>query len=1219
MCDRADSEITDNQDVFSEILDIFGKPGYKTFSDKYNKSFSQKDVIASILDKKNTFAIIPTGGGKSICYQAPSLFLDGITIVVSPLVELIHDQVTQFNQTIENYNEKLKKDGKRPFKAVYPGMDDLSAYTIFGRIYKKTEDIETPNYCLLYLSPEKLTNPGFMRNLYIAELNGMKIANIVIDEAHCLSMWGFDFRENYLDILRFINQRKERPIISAFTATVTNLDIFIIKKLLGFGGLDESELQFFKCIAPRKELNFEHIIRCNDDDDENIDEDNKDVQNRQDTVLKILCSEKYREMNTIIYCTTVTTTKELFNYLKSQEEMWGRTIYMYHGAMNKTARSKSAQRFIQSKKGSIIIATKAFGMGIDKPDVHLVIHYDMSLSLEEYYQEVGRAARGKDIIGTSILLYTKGNKETASRGSYEWTKDWIKKQSSLKHFETTIISSRLSNKSRAFLQELPHKRLNAVFYYIKKQLASMSGTEKNNNISDPQDYIIKYLKRGIREKDKKVLNAFLSDLERIIYEINSLHVANSKLANIIRWHPDQYELNKEDTVDIDEWKRKRKKDYDNFIRTDVEVNSAYIRIPGLKSYKQIDHQAALGYIIQGTDLLPSGDKEIDVLYAVSNDASLIIKGAYINDGKWTEDPEDHFVKNKKTVKGILNKQRFQDWREYDPEEYIKHNHDYDFSKAFAYIRGQRSRIVRYKISGRDKLSYFDMCVADTVYSLKYHGKDIILAKDIWKVLSGNLDVRFPRSSSRIETEIRHSLIKLYNTRIYIKDPQLARPLDEERFLPFIGDNSNPFIPASDKKGGFKLAVTPLLYRHSEYINGEIIRIPVAYLRPREYADGYYRYGIKPLMNENPQFSVGFKEIGADSAAHSKNKQKSESVPVIILDEKVEKKKRSPKKNKANEKKDEEDKSTESGEATETEERTETEEINETEKTSKSAETAEISEGIENENNSEESTNLEYVEFRKMKVKPCLRLKGDGRNEYSITIGRYIKDNKKVEKIDEGSCYSVKTVAWRSTIEDSVLLHYLLHRISIALAKKRGEYINFSTIVDMVDAYLPRNMPSKQRKNRVYRKTLAFLCYFERISYIKFLAYVTDFCFLTYKRTKIHTAYFEVRHIAHVKYWRDGDEKYIQFNDILLKWVHTPEECHENFMENKKQYTKETLIRVRNTEINDLDGIRILPIKYDPDAPKKETEGKTKEETKEEIKEEIKEETKGTLSEPSQSV
>ena len=1262
------------EECLKQIKEIFKIPDFKEYQGfsqadlnqiKDTPGFSQADVIRNILRHLDTFAIIPTGGGKSICFQAPALFLDGITIVITPLVELIRDQVNGFNKIIEDYNKKRSEQGLRPYKAVYPGMDDIYPDEIFRSIVSENADGNDPIYCLLYLSPEKFTHPKFVRTLAQYLDNGLIIPNIVIDEVHCLSLWGFDFREDFLSLLNFIKQFPVRPAINAFTATVTTADIKIIEHLLNFDKSKKANrYSFFQCLKPREELIFMPIIKCCNDSEEESSEHKK----RKSVLLSTIESKEYNNLNTIIYCTTVKSTKEIYAFLKNEADLNERSLYMYHGSMSKLTRSIVAEKFINSKEGCIMVATKAFGMGINKDDVSLIIHYDIPLSLEEYYQEAGRAARGQGVTGTCILLFTSGSKEKPSRGSYESTSEWVINQSSLKGLENTVLASRLSNTSRRILQSFHKTRFREVMRFINRQPDSTVKDSLTYSI-DVQKYIIGNLQNELSKERKEDINEFLSDVDQFLYEVNQIHVANSKIANILRWHSDDYELNMEEPeqVHISEWKRNSETDYDMFIRTDISIPSVFIRIPYFQSKEEIYEYINQAWNERDKEKLPNAE----VLYAVSNDPDLIVGGVYhLEDDVWIETPEDgegtgfHILN--KSVKRSLTTDRFPDWRSYDPENCLLYNGDYDFTNAFAYIPGKRERTASFSINATEKLTYFDMYVADVIYSLWNYGRRIYV-KNIREILSGNINAKSSRGGSKIDTTIRESLEKLYNTRISISDPNMNFSINNERFLPFSNDGKNG--ASSDSNGDMKyvLTDTPPLYRYCEEINGEIIRINVSFFWPRKFSS-ISLYGIKPLMQDMTVFSIELSRIyyteknDSSDSTSKKSKKKSALVPAIVVGESI---RRMSKQSKGKD-------TTKSNNITEQvkcDNDVETldseyvtfenlgrmvpgkiieKDINEYEiyikdftkgdkdpnvsknprsglkKPVKSIDLDMVAnckmKGItitepEEINIDPRTDEPDLVIFKNMKTKQVLNLRGNGKVGYSVALVSYRYEENIPDKIIERT-YSMteKTLTWRSTIEDSVLFHYLLHRISIYYARKRGDFISFLTISEILDDYIPESEKTKKGRNLIYRKVLAYLCYLQRISYIRFYAYAKDiyFGFDDGKEEK-GIAYYEVTHWPSIRCWRDGNRGMIQFADILLKWVRRPIGVKKKGGKKKSKntndtiknynytndtiknynYTNDTIIRLKNLDIDDLDGIRLI---------KKENPEVTKEKGKKEAKE-----------------
>ena len=312
--------------------------GFDTFKGE------QEQIIRSLLDGNDTFVLLPTGGGKSLCYQLPSLLMEGVAIVISPLIALMKNQV----DAMRHYGEE---DGVAHF---------LNSSLNKSAIDQVKSDILAGKTKLLYVAPESLT-----KEENVEFLKSVKISFYAVDEAHCISEWGHDFRPEYRRIRPIINMIGQAPII-ALTATATQKVREDIKKILGIPNANE-----FKSSFNRPNLYYE-VRRKNDDIDKEI--------------IKFIKANPGK--SGIIYCLSRKKVEELAEILKAN----GINASAYHAGMDSPVRSAVQDDFIKENI-DVIVATIAFGMGIDKPDVRFVIHYDMPKSLEGYYQETGRAGR----------------------------------------------------------------------------------------------------------------------------------------------------------------------------------------------------------------------------------------------------------------------------------------------------------------------------------------------------------------------------------------------------------------------------------------------------------------------------------------------------------------------------------------------------------------------------------------------------------------------------------------------------------------------------------------------------------------------------------------------------------------------------------------------------------------------------------------------------------
>lgn len=341
--------------------------GYDSFRE------GQESIINTIMAGKDALAIMPTGAGKSICYQVPALILPGLTIVISPLISLMQDQVKALNEA--------------GIHAAFINSS-LSDY----QIRKVLSAAGQGTYKIIYVAPERLESREFTDFAHNAD-----ISMVTVDEAHCISQWGQDFRPSYLKIVDFINGLKKRPIISAFTATAT-----------------EDIRNDIACILKLKNPN----IVVTGFDRENLYYRIESIKRKDDFVVEYI--EKHPDDSGIIYCATRKNVDALHELLFKR----GVPVTKYHAGVDNDTRKKNQNDFIYDR-APLIVATNAFGMGIDKSNVRYVIHYNMPQSMENYYQEAGRAGRdgepsqcillfsAQDIMINKFLLERKDFSEVA--------------------------------------------------------------------------------------------------------------------------------------------------------------------------------------------------------------------------------------------------------------------------------------------------------------------------------------------------------------------------------------------------------------------------------------------------------------------------------------------------------------------------------------------------------------------------------------------------------------------------------------------------------------------------------------------------------------------------------------------------------------------------------------------------------------------------------------
>ncbi len=435
--------------------------GYDAFRD------GQKPLIDSILAGRDTFAVMPTGAGKSLCYQIPALLLPGITLVISPLISLMQDQV------------KALKEAGVPAAFINSSLTEKAFSETISRTLQGC-------YKILYVAPERLTAEGF-----IGLARKVPISMVTVDEAHCISQWGQDFRPSYRKIVEFVGMLDTRPILSAFTATATEKVREDIITSLGLQdpfvlvtGFDRENL-FFQVEKPgNKEEYILHYIR------------------------------EHAGESGIIYCSTRKNVDKLYELLISK----GISAGKYHAGMGAAERKKMQDDFVFDYTG-IVVATNAFGMGIDKSNVRFVIHYNMPLSMENYYQEAGRAGRD-GLEAKCILLFS--------------AQDMAIGHFLLEHKEM----QELEGEERETVRRQDERRLQVMEKYcyttecLRNYILRYFGENPQEPCGDCGNCLREFETRDMTEEAKKIINCVYEAKGRFGRTVIVDTVAGSKMARL---------------------------------------------------------------------------------------------------------------------------------------------------------------------------------------------------------------------------------------------------------------------------------------------------------------------------------------------------------------------------------------------------------------------------------------------------------------------------------------------------------------------------------------------------------------------------------------------------------------------------------------------------------------------------------------------------------------
>lgn len=427
----------------------------------------QESVIDSILSGKDVCAIMPTGAGKSVCYQIPAMLLPGITLVISPLISLMQDQVKALNEA--------------GIAAAF--INSSLSERAFHETVKKTRN---GDYKILYVAPERLVTEGFMELAKTIE-----ISMVTVDEAHCISQWGQDFRPSYMNISQFVDMLEERPVVSAFTATATeNVREDIICTL----GLQDP------------------FVLVNGFDRENLFFQVEKPKSKEQYILDYVAS--HESESGIIYCATRKNVDNLYNLLESK----GFSVAKYHAGMGTEERKRMQDDFVFDFT-SIVVATNAFGMGIDKSNVRYVIHYNMPQSMENYYQEAGRAGRD-GLEAKCILLFS--------------TQDIVINRLLLEHKEMTDLSP----EELATVKERDMQRLQSMERYcyttecLRNYILKYFGENPEKPCGDCGNCLHTFETLDMTDAAKQIINCVYESRQRFGKTIIIDTVAGAKTARL---------------------------------------------------------------------------------------------------------------------------------------------------------------------------------------------------------------------------------------------------------------------------------------------------------------------------------------------------------------------------------------------------------------------------------------------------------------------------------------------------------------------------------------------------------------------------------------------------------------------------------------------------------------------------------------------------------------
>ena len=456
-------------DKYQVLKETFG---YTTFRQ------GQERLVDSTLSGRDVLGIMPTGAGKSICFQVPALLFPGITIVVSPLISLMKDQVSALNAA--------------GIHAAY-----INSSLTEGQFRKAMEFARQGRYKIIYAAPERLMTESFL-----ALAQEVPISMVAVDEAHCISQWGQDFRPSYLKIVDFIQQLPMRPVLAAYTATATKAVKEDILCILGLKNPDVLVTGY-----DRKNLYFAV----------------EKPKNKTEALLEYL--RRNSEKSGIIYCNTRKTVEEVHQELVQA----GYPVVRYHAGLSEEEKKQNQEDFIYDA-APIMVATNAFGMGIDKSNVRFVIHYNMPKDIESYYQEAGRAGRDGEP-GECILYY--GGQD-------------VKMNESL--IEQQVSNEELGREEQEVIRERNYERLRKMTFYcftnecLRDYILRYFGEYGGNYCGNCRNCLTEFQDVDVTEEAAGILNMTLSSGQRygIQAVIDAVHGSDSAKVRQFRLQENPY-------------------------------------------------------------------------------------------------------------------------------------------------------------------------------------------------------------------------------------------------------------------------------------------------------------------------------------------------------------------------------------------------------------------------------------------------------------------------------------------------------------------------------------------------------------------------------------------------------------------------------------------------------------------------------------------------------